>query len=66
MKTIHDIRQEKIVTQVLCTCAFIRSHDASYEHNLEQVNRLFEILDNISRYANTIQERMEKQQCTQY
>ena len=58
--TIHDIRQDKIMTLVYETCAFIRSHDSTYEASLQQVYRLEEIVENLTRYANAIQEKLDK------
>lgn len=58
--TIHDINEEKMINLLEQVCSFIRSHDSSYEKNLVQADRVKEIISNLTRYANAIQERMEK------
>lgn len=58
MKTIHDIREERIRTLVYEYAAFIRSHDNTYERELQQCNRIVESVANLTRYANAIQERI--------
>ena len=61
MITEHDIRQEKIIALVYEYAAYIRSHDDSYERELQQCARIVECAANLTRYANAIQERMFKQ-----
>ena len=39
---------------------YIYDNDKSYERNLEQRHRAFEIIDNLERYAIAIQERKQK------
>lgn len=56
--TIHDIKQAEIENRIDELCAFIRCHDASYTRNLEQAARAIEIVANLTRYANAIQERL--------
>lgn len=56
--TIHDIKQAEIENRIDELCAFIRCHDASYGRNLEQADRAIEIVSNLTRYANSIQEKL--------
>ena len=59
MNTIHDINAEWMLQLLHETCAFIRSHDASYDDSvLRQAARIEESINNLTRYANIIAERM--------
>jgi hypothetical protein len=58
MKTSNDIKQDKIINLLCEITAFIRSHDASYERELEQANEIRIKLDNLIRYANALQDRL--------
>lgn len=57
MQTIHDIKSEKIISLVYEIAAFIRSNDATYERELQQCSRIVEMVANLNRYANAIEER---------
>lgn len=58
MATIHDIREQKITDLIYQYASFIRSHDASYERELQQISRILEGVANLTRYANAVQERI--------
>lgn len=60
--TINDIKAEKIVNELREIAAFIRSHDKSYERELQQVFEIEQRIANLVRYANAIQERITEQQ----
>lgn len=59
MQTIHDIKADQAKQLIADLIAFIRSHDASYSKNLEQVYRACEVIDNLNRYANAVQDKFE-------
>lgn len=60
MVSIHEVKGNKAKLYIEELCAFIRSHDSTYEKNLEQAYRAIEIIDNLVRYAETIDKRINK------
>lgn len=59
--TIHENKAQKAMTQIYEIGAFIRSHDSSYERELQQIFEIERMLSNLVRYANAIQERITNQ-----
>lgn len=54
---IHEMKQERIVSELRQLAAYIRSNDSSYERELKQVYEIEVMLANLVRYATAIDER---------